>query len=733
MVDQIVKVRAQRSRHLGRGPGDVHLVSDLGYAALDLHTVAESVMASQPPHLSALMEGYAAGVNAWLDEHDRSRLPAWCADAAWIGRIETIDVCAYAVDLARAASSRNLIPYIALAQPPGPDGMVPPPPLPATLGGEMASNGWAVGKAKTASGHGIVVGNPHFPWYGEARFWENHLTIPGVLDVYGASLVGAPGIQIGFNRDIGWTHTFSIGKRFTLYRLDLVEGAPTRYRYGDGTREMQSRDVSVDVLEADGSLIRETRTLWWSHYGPMLNLPLLGWSEAFAFAFRDANEFGEHFVSQWIGMAMARSLEDFREVFREENGIPWVTTMAADAKGRTWYIDASHTPCLSEEGKRLYAEELAANPIAQLLDKSRAALLNGSDPRCEWSDPPGGLSRGLVPFESLPQLERDDWVANANESHWLTNPFEPLTGYPILMGSEGSPPSPRTRANLVALGGPGADSGVRLDADRLLERLLSNRSVLAGALCGEVVSRLSDSGTVEVSGESFDLREAAKILAGWDGTFDLDSRGAVLWREIVAGFSDEALCATGPLFGEPFSLDEPFTTPRRLAVAEEGMPDPLVDATVRAMVALRSAGIPFDARLGEVQWALFGTRRVPVHGGAETDGVANILVPNGLLPSSSLEPVPDPSAPIPGRTERTGLRVGGYQISYGTSFLMAVELTGEGPIARGLLAYGQSENPESPHHADQIDLFVAKQVRPMLFTDSDIASDPSLEVQVVSG
>ncbi|MCB0970652.1 MAG: penicillin acylase family protein, partial [Acidimicrobiales bacterium] len=116
-----------------------------------------------------------------------------------------------------------------------------PAPVSALGSTAGASNGWAFGSDATASGHGLVVANPHFPWTGEARLWECHLTLPGELDAYGVSLLGGPGIQIGFNAHVAWTHTFSRGHRFTLARLDLIDGDPTAYRFGDEERAMTSR------------------------------------------------------------------------------------------------------------------------------------------------------------------------------------------------------------------------------------------------------------------------------------------------------------------------------------------------------------------------------------------------------------------------------------------------------------------------------------------------------------
>ncbi len=76
---------------------------------------------------------------------------------------------------------------------------------------------------------GMQAGNPHYPWGGSNRFWQKHLTLPGRLDAYGVSLLGAPGISIGFNANVAWTHTVSAVQRHTLYRLRLADDDPTAY------------------------------------------------------------------------------------------------------------------------------------------------------------------------------------------------------------------------------------------------------------------------------------------------------------------------------------------------------------------------------------------------------------------------------------------------------------------------------------------------------------------------
>ena len=87
----------------------------------------------------------------------------------------------------------------------------------------------------------MLLANPHFPWEGEKRLWESHLTLTtGEVNAYGVTLSGVPGILIGFNDAVAWTHTVSAGYRMTLYQLSLVPGDPTSYVYGD---EVQGDDA----------------------------------------------------------------------------------------------------------------------------------------------------------------------------------------------------------------------------------------------------------------------------------------------------------------------------------------------------------------------------------------------------------------------------------------------------------------------------------------------------------
>lgn len=724
IADQIVKVRSERARFHGEGPAGGHVASDLGYLALGVVERAAWLRDQQPEEIREVVAGYLAGYNARVEEVlAQGTLPPWCAGAEWIRPIAELDLYAYLGDVALLASGRNLAQLIGWAQPPGEDGPHPAAPVEAMGGPSPGSNGWALGGDATASGGGMVLANPHFPWGGEARFWECHLTVPGRFDVYGVSLLGAPGVQMGFNRNLAWTHTFSKGHRFTVYRERLVHGAPTEYVHGAATREMTSRTHDVVVRGDDGALDTVTRTLWSTHHGPMLNMPLLGWGTEIGFSYRDANLDNAAVLQQFFAMGAATDVAELRRSFHEIKGMPWVNTLAADRHGDAYYGDMSATPALSEGAEQRFRERLEGDLIAALMHQNRIAMLEGDEPDDDWLTHDDARSPGLEPPARLPELQVRDVVVNANDSHWWSQPGTALEGHPVLCGLERTPRSLRTRQNLRLARELAARGDVSLDD--VLDAVFDNASLSAELLLDGVVDRCAAAGSVEVAGEHRALDDVVSVLSGWDRTYRLDSVGGVLWREILGSLPDATLLDAGAVFAHGFDPADPIGTPHTLAPAPDEGADPVLVAVAAALGALDHAGVPIDAPLGEVQWAMRGERRIPVHGGNEVEGMLNVLAPVGALSSTALEP-PAPVGPrVPGR-DRTGLHEGGYQVTYGTSFLMAVELTADGPVGRGLLAYGQSGDPASPHHADGTEAYAACQTRPLRFHDADIEADPTL-------
>ena len=157
---------------------------------------ARSGTRRRPPDFRANLDAFAAGINAYAEQHP-DRLDAAARRCC---RSPATDVLAHV--------ARIFFQFI------GGESEV----LDVLLGSsERGSNAWAVAPSHTADGHALLLANPHLPWGGEHTFFEAQLSAPGVYDAYGATLVGIPVLAIAFNDYLGWTHTVNTLDAADLY------------------------------------------------------------------------------------------------------------------------------------------------------------------------------------------------------------------------------------------------------------------------------------------------------------------------------------------------------------------------------------------------------------------------------------------------------------------------------------------------------------------------------------
>ena len=412
LADQVVKIKGERAKWLGPGDKDANINSDFSWKALGIYDRATQEYPTKSAEIRQLVDAFAAGWDAYLAKVGSDGIAGWCRGADWVQPVTGLDVYVYARSITLQASSGQVLNYIATAQPPAAAAtnasvsLGSPPAAPAALPAALSavdasavpgSNGWAIGTDRSESGGGMLLANPHFPWEQELRFWEVQLTIPGQTDIYGVQLSGLPGIGIGFTDSFVWTHTVSAGNRFTAYTLNLVPGSPTSYTYDGAPRQMTSRQIPIEVEQPDGTTTTTTRTAWSSHYGPILNFPGVGWTDATTITYRDANIDNTTFLDQYLAMDQAKSLDEFIAAHQRYQGVPLFNTIATSSDGRAWYADTSATPDLSPAAIEAYKASLTTNPIASVAADSGAVVLDGSTSLNEWVDEPGARAPASCP------------------------------------------------------------------------------------------------------------------------------------------------------------------------------------------------------------------------------------------------------------------------------------------------------------------------------------------------
>ena len=212
----------------------------------------------------------------------------------------------------------------------------------------MGSNAVAIGTAGSADHtHGVLLGNPHFPWVDTERFYQAQLTIPGKLDVTGASLFGVPLVLIGHTANFAWSHTVSTAFRFTPYQLTLVPGDPTSYLFDGTPTKMQQRTVSVTVKgsrrQADDGAAHDVLDPLRAGVQQHSRHPA-AWTLTTAFAIRDANVDNFRVFNHFFETDQAQSVAQEYAILRKYQGIPWVNTIAADRTGHAMYADIGTIP-----------------------------------------------------------------------------------------------------------------------------------------------------------------------------------------------------------------------------------------------------------------------------------------------------------------------------------------------------------------------------------------------------
>jgi len=750
LADQIVKVRSERARWFGRGQDDANLNSDLAWLAIGVMADAEARWFDLDEEIRDALVGYTAGYNAYLSEVGPQGLPAPCRDAEWVQPITHIDLLAFYLHLGQLGSGFNLIDYIATAAPPGADRRRAEPPSIEAFGRAIrpdgGSNGLALGRDLTTSGRGMVVSNSHFEAEGERRWWELHQTIPGELDVYGVALMGVPLVNMGFNRDVAWTHTVSTTPRFIIYQLELDSTNPTRYRYDGAWREMETEEVSLQVLQEDGSLSTYQHTLYRTHYGPMLNAPIVGWTPSLGYTYRDINRGNIEMIPAWWNMNRATSLDEL-EAAQSRQGIPWVHTIAASREGEAYYADSAATPNISDAAFQAFEELADGDFLVRQFKDQGAYVMDGGDPVNDWIDD-GTAIPFAVPADAYPRLRTPGLINNSNENYWLSSHREPLTGYPPLYGQTDVPRQGRTKMGLRLLAGldPDVDTGSdgTFDLDELQAAMLSYPAHHADVLKDPLVARCTGADPVSVrhQGETVevDLTEACAVLDAWDGSLRADARGAHLFREWIAsgefelgrlstfvhpGDFDDA----GTVFADAFDPSDPLATPSVLVEPPREGNDPILRGLAKAVLLLQSLDVPLDARLGELQFREKLGERTPCPGGKELEG--SLLIADWRTSNSTLLPR-EHSPRAEWANERSELTVDGeYPVSGGDSWVSVLTWDQDGPVGRGVLIYSQSGDPDSPHANDQAALHGAGELRDILFEQEDILADPELVEKTV--
>jgi penicillin amidase len=531
------------------------------------------------------------------------------------------------------------------------------------------SNGWAISGRRTASGHPMLLANPHMPQFGFAQLMEAHLHCEDGGDgrpwnFIGAGFYGSPTLVMGHNDRLGWTLVTNAPDIADTWRERFTDPErPLAYKYGDGWREAHEWRETIRVRKSHGL---ETRTFTFrkTHHGPIVSRE----NKTTLVSARISGLFEMVPMRQSLRMIKSRDLNQFREALAMMQ-ILFMNVLYADCDGNIQFVYTSRVPRRDPR-----------------FDWSTS--VDGTDPATEW--------RGIHSLDELPQVLNPaaGFVQNCNSSPLITTDGNDLhrEDYPpYMIGDVES----RTRRALRSLELLRAMDGVTFDE---WQAAAFDTDVYWAHQELPRYARELEKLEIEQPELAARVRPYLDHLLKWDGKITFDSTAATLchaWYEQLHG---------------------PGYPGQTMRKAYRDRPDKQLEALAHAAERLQAIHGKWRIPYGEV----YRSQRQPYLADlvdARFDDAAKSLPslgghgPMGVI----LTQYYSPSLSVPlviTQRRRYGI--------VGTSYLAAYEFAPDGVRGASLVPFGASGDPASPHYFDQAQLVHDRRLKLELFTEAEV-------------
>ncbi|QYX79442.1 penicillin acylase family protein [Streptomyces akebiae] len=373
-------------------------------------------------------------------------------------------------------------------------------------GNGIGSNSWVVSGDHTITGKPLLANDPHLSAALPSVWYQMGLHCKAVsakcqYDVSGYTFSGMPGVVIGHNADIAWGMTNS-GVDVTDLYLEKLTG--DGYQYGSKVLPFDTREETIEVAGGTSKRIVVRTT----NNGPLLsdrNDELVQVGKK-ATVDQDAPDRGDGYgiALRWtaldpgtsmdavFAMNKAKDWDGFREAAALFD-VPSQNLIYADTEGHIGYQLPGKIPTRGEGDGSLPAP--------------------GWDPRYRWT---GYIDQDELPYEYDPER---GYIVTANQAVVDKK-------YPYTLTSDWGY---GTRAQrITSLIESKIKGGGKISTDDMRQMQMDNSSEIAKLLVPLLLK-------IDVGDQH--VREAQKLLEGWDYTQDADSAAAAyfnsVWRNIL--------------------------------------------------------------------------------------------------------------------------------------------------------------------------------------------------------
>ncbi|MEZ2345991.1 penicillin acylase family protein [Terriglobus sp. RCC_193] len=641
--------RGRSSEIYGPGDGDRNLKTDRWVWLNEVPKRSALWLSEQTPEFRGYLEAFAAGINAYAAKHP-DRLSAEAKQVLPITALDVVQHTHHFVNFEFVAGSRLMDARNTETA------ALESPFAPTNMDMQDGSNGWAIGPSHTTSGNAMLLMNPHLAMAGEQSYFEAQLVAPGI-NLFGASQIGLPVMRFCFSDYVAITNTVNTNNGALQFTIKEQDGG---YLYDGKVLKYETAQYPFRVKQKDGSLTTEIVQVQKTVHGPIVRR-----DNGIPIALYAAGLDKPFFLEQYWKMDTAHNLAEYQTQLKRLE-VPMYNILYADRDGHIEYLFNANVP------RRTGDWAMWTKPV------------DGSTS--------GTMPHGILSYDELPKQvdPASGYIQNSNQPPWdaAWPTMIDRAKYPAYVSSFF--PLFRSDRALRML-----SEDQKFTFDMLLQKKFSTRMEMADRMMDDLQSAVAQYGSPKA-------KKAAEILKNWDHAAEANSRGAFLFYVWAQKFIGPSVGMQTPKsmqnFAVPYKYDEPLTTP-------SGIKDPklaaqMLDAAYDETV--KTYGAP-DRPWGEVM-------KFEING--QSDG--NTSAPRG----EALNGVSLPGNGGPGnlgifRVITWGPLIDGKKTPvHGDGFTVALEFSKTGvKQAKTFVYYGESSQPGSPFHTDELPLAEKKQWR----------------------
>ena len=352
--------------------------------------VEEKYESDLSPAFKKLLEGYAAGLNAYAAAHPKQVLlkkifPVTPKDMV---QYSVLQLCVLSgADKALSSIFGGTVPLLENYKTAG-------------------SNAFAFNSAKTTDGQVYLDINAHQPLEGPVAFYEAHLNSEDGWNIIGANFPGAPCILHGCNEYLGWAHTVNAPDKLDVYQLEMNPKNKLQYKFDGAWETLETKSAPLKVKIA-GVMVPLSKKAYWSKYGPTIITP------RGVFSIRMPAQMDIRGLEQWYAFNKAKNFTEFKSALNML-AIPGYNIVYADRYDTIYYISNGRIPVRDK-------------------NYNWKTTLPGNTSKTLWTN--------LHPLSDLPQVlqPKSGYVYNTNHSPFHStlgtdNPsvIDPTMGYETL-------------------------------------------------------------------------------------------------------------------------------------------------------------------------------------------------------------------------------------------------------------------------------------------------------------